>query len=245
MAHQLATIESISPQLNVKVEAHFNPETLEIQYIVEQAENSVGSGTNTSHTEQSRQRQQRTGYRIKLSRLDLLFDTTRTGEDVRKYTLEIARLLFAEGNIAPTVRFTWGTLIFKGTIDGMTETLDYFSEQGVPLRAQVSLEISMVPDSEAKNSVESEFERFSAGAAAGVQAISGLANNGNPVQSSTAATGTTPLTLASAGQNLQSMASAAGLDWKEVAAANNIDNPRDLVPGSVLNLNPSALSHSR
>ena len=37
-------------------------------------------------------------------------------------------------------RFEWGSFIFQGVVDSMDETLDYFSEEGVPLRATVSLE---------------------------------------------------------------------------------------------------------
>jgi nucleoid-associated protein YgaU len=48
--------------------------------------------------------------------------------------------------------------------------------------------------------------------------------------------GTTPLTLSQSGDTLQSLAARAGADWKAVAAANNIDNPRLVEPGTVLDL---------
>jgi LysM repeat protein len=54
--------------------------------------------------------------------------------------------------------------------------------------------------------------------------------------------GTTPLTLSAAGDTVQSIAAQAGtsVSWKVVAAANNIDNPRLLAPGTVLDLSGGA-----
>ena len=54
------------------------------------------------------------------------------------------------------------------------------------------------------------------------------------------AVGTTPLTLAQAGESLQTLAGRAGVDWRTVAAANNIDNPRLVQAGTVVDLNASA-----
>ena len=52
--------------------------------------------------------------------------------------------------------------------------------------------------------------------------------------------GTTPLTLAKAGDTLQGLAGRANVDWKSIASANNIDNPRMVPPGTILNLNAGA-----
>ena len=53
--------------------------------------------------------------------------------------------------------------------------------------------------------------------------------------------GTTPLTLAQAGDSMQALAGRAGLDasWKAIAAANNIDNPRAILAGTPIHLNAS------
>jgi nucleoid-associated protein YgaU len=45
-----------------------------------------------------------------------------------------------------------------------------------------------------------------------------------------------PLTAAAAGSTLQGLAAAAGGDWQRIAAANGIDNPRQLVPGQLIDL---------
>jgi hypothetical protein len=153
----------------------------------------------------------------------------------------------------------WGTLLFVGTIDSMKETLDYFSELGVPLRATASLQMTMTPEKAAPNTDENGLSGaagasagFSAGFSAGVSASAGISASASASASfsasasasasfgASAAVGTTGLTLAQSGESLQSMSARAGLDWKAVAEANGIDNPRFLQAGAVVNLNASA-----
>lgn len=77
--------------------------------------------------------------------MDLVFDTTDTGRDVRLDTGEIVKLLSpdAKAKKAPRmVEFSWGTYSFTGVIEQYKETLDFFSADGVPLRASVSLTLS-------------------------------------------------------------------------------------------------------
>jgi hypothetical protein len=69
---------------------------------------------------------------------------------------------------------------------------------------------------------------FSAGATAGFGASVSL--------SAGAVVGTQPLTLAAAGESLQSLSARVGVDWRAVANANDINNPRQLQGGAVLNL---------
>lgn len=94
---------------------------------------------------------------------------------------------------------------------------------------------------------------FSAGASAGVSGgigagisggVSGGASIGASVGASVAAglsagasIGTTPLSFSQGGQSLQAMSAQAGVDWKVVAEANDIDNPRLLQAGAAVNLN--------
>ena len=51
-----------------------------------------------------------------------------------------------------------------------------------------------------------------------------------------ASVGTTPLTVTQSGDTLQSLSARAGADWKAVAEANGVENPRQLPPGVVVNL---------
>jgi phage tail-like protein len=64
-------------------------------------------------------------------------------EDVRRQTERIAYFATAregrDGAARPPVRFTWGTLRFDGRVEALEETLDRFSADGRPSRAQVLL----------------------------------------------------------------------------------------------------------
>ncbi|HTU67536.1 MAG TPA: hypothetical protein VMF52_16420 [Steroidobacteraceae bacterium] len=79
---------------------------------------------------------------------DLVFDTTHNGHDVRMDTTRIKEFLIAGGqanpNAAapPVVVFAWGAFKFRGFIESMRESLDFFSEDGVPLRSSVKLSMT-------------------------------------------------------------------------------------------------------
>jgi hypothetical protein len=110
--------------------------------------------------------------------------------------------------IPPGVRFQWGAFLFEGVMDSMDETLDFFSSTGVPLRAQVSLSLSK----------------------AEIPA-------GPPPNSAMGAAGQGAFQQARAGDSLQQMAARGGNpDWKGVALANGIENPRKLAAGALINL---------
>lgn len=97
--------------------------------------------------------------------MDLQFDTTDTGADVRTYTNQVALFMQASGNASaaasnsappsanggtpsappkapPVLQFQWGTYVFQGIMDSFKETIDFFSADGVALRALVSIGLS-------------------------------------------------------------------------------------------------------
>ncbi len=79
--------------------------------------------------------------------LDLVFDTTDSGEDVTTITRRVQAFLQPDPKVKkepppPLVLFEWGTLRFKGIAESYKETIDFFSADGVPLRAQVNLTLS-------------------------------------------------------------------------------------------------------
>jgi hypothetical protein len=113
-----------------EIKVHFNPVSL--QYTVANQMQQQGSGT----------QQYVAGSTGKLS-LDLVFDTTDTGADVRLKTSEVADLMKpGDDNLVATLCFEWGAYKFEGTLEGYRETLDFFSPNGVPLRAAVSLTLA-------------------------------------------------------------------------------------------------------
>lgn len=128
-----AQFQSIGPGAPGKaIPVNFNPESLE--YTVT---NNIKEEGNS--TENKQQVSKSSG---KLS-MELIFDTTLDGEDVRKQTEKMQALMkpSEEGGkkIAPIVEFSWGTYRFKGIFTSYKETLNYFSATGVPLRAQISI----------------------------------------------------------------------------------------------------------
>lgn len=204
-----------------KVIVHFNPQSLKVHY---ETSGVTGSELLRQQTEEQGKPAQPTGFTSTLT-LDLVFDTTQNGQDVRNTTLVLAHMLQpARDNSNPKaplgvslVRFCWGSFLFNGNITSMDETLDFFSEQGIPLRATVNLSM---------NSVALD------------------TNTTNDQTSSTAAqtntgVGTNALTLSQTGDSVQNLTGRAGIgnNWPAVASANNIENPRLLPTGTILDLN--------
>lgn len=74
--------------------------------------------------------------------LELLFDTTDSGGDVRGDTSvlkQMGRPAGTKNPALPMVTFSWGLFSFTGVIDSLQETIDFFSAEGVPLRSTVQL----------------------------------------------------------------------------------------------------------
>jgi len=73
---------------------------------------------------------------------ELIFDTTETGTDVREAWGPLRKLaLTPKGHSPkpPQVRFRWARFTFTGVIETLNETLDFWSSEGVPLRASVQV----------------------------------------------------------------------------------------------------------
>jgi hypothetical protein len=128
------------------LEVDFNPETLKVAI------------TNAMQANRRRRRREPpqfvTDSTAKLA-VELVFDTTTVGFDVREITHEIALMMKPTGTaqqqqrrrgIPAIVIFEWGTFLFEGYIDSFNETLDFFAAEGVPLRSTVSLSITEQDD---------------------------------------------------------------------------------------------------
>jgi hypothetical protein len=118
-------------------EVHFNPAALDLTLT-----NTLESGGSNQTTQYVAQSSAKLG-------MELVFDTTGTGEDVRIHTERVAKLMEpvavngGEGRRAPpVVLFRWGAYSFDGIIESYKEKIDFFSSGGVPLRATVSLTLS-------------------------------------------------------------------------------------------------------
>ena len=242
-------ILSDGPDKNKKVPVHFNPQSLQITY---QAQGPDGSQQLDASGKKQGARDQQTGSIASIS-MDLLFDTTERGTNVQNDTILIAGMIrpaILHGRSAPPpplVLFSWGSFVFTGKVLSLSETIDFFSEQGVPLRSTVKLTMSEVERARGNPGLLAALNisigiGLSASAGVSVGAEAGVGFSASASLSAGIDVGTTPLTLAQAGDSLQALAGRAGLDasWKAIAAANNIDNPRAIPPGTPINLNAGA-----
>jgi len=156
------------------------------------------------------------GASEKLS-VELLVDTSDTLEDVRvRYVNKLRNLMKLNPDLhaPPIVRFVWlpdgDAPIFVGVLESLNVTYILFTPEGVPLRAKLSVALK-------------EYRP------AAVQVK----------ESRTASPDFDKTYVVSRGDTLSSIAAAvyrnAGA-WREIARANQIQDPRQLSPGSVLNL---------
>ncbi len=230
------------------VVAQFNPQTLTVSYSIA-SKNGVIKNYRQMTTQGATEQQ--TGYNATVE-MDLLFDTTQKDDDVRNTTLKIAAMITGstkdgtsgdDKNSAPPVphvRFSWGTFIFYGSIQSMTETLDFFSEQGMPLRATVHLSMSEIALE--RNDPANFTASLNLGLSASIGVSASVGFSAGASLSAGINVGTTPLTQSQDGDTVQGLADRAGasVSWKAIATANNIDNPRLIPQGTVLNINASA-----
>ncbi|MEM8536541.1 MAG: hypothetical protein AAGF56_01635 [Pseudomonadota bacterium] len=136
-------VKADEPALNVQ----FNPETLEIT-----ARSKLKEETGAK---QDKAPVQVVGSTERSMSVQLIFDQTLTGNDVRNDTSQIVGLMAAGDKVLQgyytrsadrhknnvkvpkIVIFEWGNFTFRGVIAEFNETLEYFSPSGVPLRASV------------------------------------------------------------------------------------------------------------
>lgn len=129
----------------------FNPESLQIQ---------ASAGEESDRGRQGRQQVQHVARTHATLTFDAVFDTTRPNPqrqgprsgaqeeslDVRHKTAALGALVRDEPsrrNRAPRrIQFRWGSIVFNGVMTSFSETLDYFSPGGVPLRSKVSITIT-------------------------------------------------------------------------------------------------------
>jgi hypothetical protein len=194
--------EVVDPDRTVEVQ--FNPETLKVTYANTVAGNDQSGGAAIQYVSKSS---------TKLA-VDLWFDASSEPEvvDVRDRTRTVNFFFVpveqGEGLAPPAVRFAWGSFLFEGVMTSMDETLDFFSTEGRPLRAKVSITIT------------SQFLQF----------LSRDLGATSP--------GARRRTPAPTGTGLQQLLGRSGSPegWQAVALANRIENPRRLAPGAFVDL---------
>jgi Contractile injection system tube protein len=202
-----------------QVEVQFNPETLKVTFanaIVQPQGGDQSSGNSG---------RQFVGAGTTKLALTLWFDVTAMEkdpvDDVRRVTTKVVYFMTPQKSDAdpkklspPGVQFQWGSFLFKGIVEALDESLEYFSQDGKPLRASMTLTLSQQKILETKFTGDGK-----------VPALPGRA----------------PLKAAKQNQSLQNMAAKNGKDdWQSIAAANGIEDPMRMAPGALVDLNISA-----
>ena len=137
-----------------KVTVQFNPETVKVSF-ANQLQPS-GDQTNGNASKQF------VGSGTTKLNVQLWFDVTapvfesatpgagtmpgQPVDDVRKLTKDVAHFITPqkdpenpEKNLPPGVRFVWGSFQFDGMMESLEESLEFFSHDGKPLRASVTI----------------------------------------------------------------------------------------------------------
>lgn len=230
----------IPDKKDTRIYVQFNPTSLKIEH-----QNNVDRGGVTTQT----QRRQWNASEAATLSFDLEFDTAESAgndgkpQDVRDLTGKIRDFIEPPHNDKtgtktsdppPRVRFLWGKFSFVGIVRHLSEDLDYFSAEGVPLRAKVSLSIT---------EQNLKFENLETGSGARdaknatnpgggmVQTGPGSSPTANPILAA----------LAQAGESMQQLLSrldALPQAWRSAMAG--LDSPLNLPAGQQVQLGPEA-----
>jgi len=197
-----------------EMEVLFNP----TEYTIEQ------SNTWAPQNKQGREPEyQFTQTDLKKLSMELFFDSYERKRDVREYTDKIAKLMAVtidegeNGKRPPICRITWGQpstaltnpdFPFQGVLASLRQQFVLFDENGIPVRAKLSVTFQeyLTPQE-----IEERFPRRSS----------------FPVRTYTLKEGDTLSSIAARVWKKPQ-------DWRKIARANKIQNPRRLKPGQVL-----------
>lgn len=160
--------------------------------------------------------------------MDLFFDTYEKGTDVREFTDRItgwdagsmlSKLpdepkglmdIDSELHAPPVCQFIWGKFLFQCIIEQITKKFTMFLPEGIPVRATLSVTLKEYRDVDIQIK---ETDKHSAGL--------------------------TKTRVITRGESLWSIAAreyGTPADWRLIAEANDIDNPRILYPGQKLTI---------
>ena len=146
--------------------------------------------------------------------MELFFDTYEEQTDVRQHTGKIYNLLNIDRSthVPPICRFVWGDFQLRCVLERVAGKFTLFLPNGTPVRATLAVVFKEFLDVEQLVRV-------------------------NPTQSVDHA----KIRMTRWGDTLSSIAASEYGDpgqWRPIATANGIDNPRELLPGIVLTIPP-------
>ncbi len=146
--------------------------------------------------------------------MELFFDTYEAQNDVRNHTKAIYALLDVDSDqhAPPVCKFVWGSVVFRGVVQKISQRFTMFLDSGIPVRAILNVQMR------SWQTVTEQFKEI-------------------PRQSSDR----TKQRVLKQDEQLWMLAAREYEDpgrWREIALANGIDNPRLLKTGSQLIVPP-------
>jgi LysM repeat protein len=195
------------------VTCQFNPDTFQLQRTVEwNTKTSIGGDVSELEF--------KGGKGHEMGPIELIFDTTATGGDVRdEYAALIEMTQIDQDNTnsttgqgePPLCRFQWGSFLsFTAVVTKLTQTFTMFDPDGLPLRAKVGVTLLEVPESLSAQNPTSRSDPRKVWVVEEGQTLDWIAHQ-------------------EYGDSAQ---------WRHIAETNDLLNPRDLQPGQILKLVP-------
>jgi len=195
------------------VTCHFNPNEISISKSNSwEPQNSSGTNLPDVHFK---------GEGARSLTLSLIFDSYEARTDVRADTNKVLALMDAPEDKSrnsqhtrpPHVMFRWGSFeTFPAVITQLSQKFTLFLESGLPVRATLGLTLQEVPQQAAKNQAQGQNPTSRAAGAQRVRTV----QPGDTID------------LIAADELGQPS------DWRHLAEANNLDDPRRLRPGQAL-----------
>jgi nucleoid-associated protein YgaU len=144
--------------------------------------------------------------------MELFFDTTYAGVDVRTRTEAIVNLTVLDPltKAPPRLLLLWGSLIFPCVLISVKQHYEYFNSLGMPLRARLNVEFK------GNDKLENLVAQLPLSQVD--QAVRHIVKTGETLQAIAAEQ------LGDPGK------------WRQIAQANNIDDPRAVPAGAQLNI---------
>lgn len=260
----------------------FNPESLKLSYanqVKEQPNASGGGGGGGGNQSQGSAARQFVGTGTTKLAVQLWFDVAAATsapfivDDVRRITAQVLYFIKPKPAAAgardtsqrtpPGLRFSWGNFLFDGIVEGMEESVEFFSPKGEALRASITLNMIqqeiLVPAFSGDGTVPGARPLWPAGGGQSLQALQDAAKAAGAAPPSGGGSGagggglggglsagfSAGVSLgggagvsAGAGVSLGLSTGAAfqGGGWQAVALANGIENPRAMPAGQLIDL---------
>lgn len=246
----------------------FNPESLKLSYANQVKEQpnasgggpSGGAGRGGNQSQGSAARQFVGTGTTKLA-VQLWFDVAAaTGapfivDDVRRITAQVLYFIKPKPAAAgardtaqrtpPGLRFSWGNFLFDGIVEGMEESVEFFSAKGEALRASVTLTMVqqeiLVPAFSGDGTVPGARPLWPAAGGQSLQALQDAAKAAGASPASGRAGGGPRGGLGAGGGASGGLGRSTGAafqsgGWQAVALANGIENPRAMPAGQLIDL---------